>query len=576
MQRKWVSLLVCCVVLTFVLAVAPRAAGARRAYIINIDAMRGDYLSSKGADGKSLTPNLDKFRQKSVVFANCYDMLPAFTDTNHMAIISSASAGRSGIWGAGGYFGGFDEKGQPMLRMYDFADVQAPTIYDSVKQADPSAKTAVVSAKHWVAEMFANKNPAVDVMAHGRTHPDFVPQPEGYWLGGPTQDPNAVPRIYLRGEDEPPTGLMGMIGMTATDSPSDDWVTDAAIATIQKEDPEFMYVLYADLDTAGHIYGSGNVPADWTEMDNQEAMRDQVRITDAAVGRLLNFLETTGRLRNSVVIITADHGMTSTRDPFRFPAGQSLATVMKNPASILPLLQQGKIGTLAVDVRDILAKKGILDRMAVKKGETPDYDYIFSEASSAYLYGVKQDKEAEIVKILNDWNNAQAEPPMWLILTREEMKNGVNPKTGFPYGLYNVTSAKVVCPETGQCALPNPQDADPASKATHYVPWPDIAVFMNEGKINVVYPEAIIQGAFALMKSAALDKLNIKLNPIPYVPGSHGTSAEQHVPLLVAAPDLPGGTVVDRNVSLLDIFPTISHFIPAWKLPEGVEGKSLF
>lgn len=569
MKRIWLVIYICCLIFSAG-ALRLHAEETRKVYIIAIDAMRADYLSSRDADGSSLTPNLDAFLKKSVAFANCFDLLPAFTDTNHFAIISSASAGRSGVWGAGGYYAGFDEKGMPILRLYKFADAQAPTLYDSVKQADPKSKTAVISGKHWVAELFAENNPAVDIMAHGRQFPAYAASPKGYWLGGAPGEKTAQNpiRIYLRGENEPAQpGLIGMIGMTAPDSPSDDWVTDTAIAVIQKEDPAFAYILYADMDTAGHIYGSYNVPADWSGIDDQDAMRAQMRTTDAAVGRFLNFLDQTGRLKNGIVVITADHGMTSTRESFQFVPGQNINSSL---TTLMSMFQQGKVGAFAVDIKKILADNGLLDRMAVKDGKQPDYDYIFSEATSVYLYGVKPDKAAQIVQILNDWNRAKPDSPIWLVLTQEDMKNGTNEKTGIKYSLYNEKNAKNKCPKAGPCA---PGDGTDAGTG---VPWPDIAVFMNEGYINVVYPEEITQGVFAVMKSATLNKLSIKLPPIPVVPGSHGSWSEQHVPLIISAPNLPGGTVVDRNVSLLDIFPTISHFIPAWKLPEGVEGKSLF
>lgn len=567
---KRVRILTGIIFLLFAVCGGATADGPRNVYILAVDGMRGDYLSTKGADGASLTPNLDAFMKKSVTFANCFDELPAFTDTNHFGIISSAGPDASGIWGAGGFYAGFDDKGEPVLRLYDYLDAQAPTLYDSVKQADSSAKTAVVSGKHWVAELFANNNPAVDVEVHGRKYPDYVNAPQGYWLGGAPEPRNSQKsmQVYLRGEDEQPLpGLIGMVGMTAADSPSDDWVTDAAIAVVQKENPAFAYILYADMDTAGHMYGSYNVPADWSGIDNQDAMRRQMQITDAAVGRFLKFLADSGKLDDSIVVITADHGMTSTRESFQLPDDLGLGSA--SGLKLLQLLQSGKVGKLAVDVKKILADKGFQDRMSAKNGDEPDYDYVFSEASSVYVYGVKNGKSAEIAKIIKDWNGSTSYKPIWLALTRDDMKKGVDNKTGLPYHLFNEKNAKNACPKVGRCS------AEDGSKSTG-VPWPDVAVFMNEGYINVVYPEEIMQGAFAVMKSAALNNLPIKLPPLPVVPGSHGTWAEQHVPLLIHAPGLAAGTVIKDNVSLLDITPTIVKLNPGWNLPEKAEGKSLF
>lgn len=571
MKRNGIALLVVLAISVFcLLAVSTivRADGVKKVYFIAVDGMRADYLSTKDEAGNSLTPNLDAFLARSVKFSKCFNILPAFTDTNHIAIISSASVARSGIWGAGGFYAGFDDKGQPMLKLYDSSDVQVTTLYNSVKQADPTAKTAVISGKHWVAEMFANNNPVVDVMIHGSKFPDYIQKPKGYYLGGePVEGKSGGKRIYLRGEDEPaPSGLLGMIGMTASDSPSDDWVADAAITEITKNDPAFSYTLLADMDTAGHIYGSYNVPEDWSGLDNREAMRAQMKASDAAVGKLLNFLDQSGRLKDAMVVIVADHGMSSTREPYQLPAGQSFESMIM---TLISQLQQGKIGSLSVDIRKLLAENKLIDRLAAKDDAQPDYDYIFSEASSAYLYGVKPDKVDQIVKIIKDWNEANKNHPIWLVLNRDDMKNGVNDKTGLPFSLYNAKNAVNVCPKSGPCG---PADGSPGTR----VPLPDVAVFMNEGYINAVYPDAITQGAFAVMKSANLSKLPFKMPALTFVPGSHGTWDEQNVPLIIYAPGLQAGTTVDTNVSVLDIVPTVIKLNPAWSLPSGAEGKSLF
>lgn len=526
----------------------------KRVYIISIDSMRADYLSQTGTDGKSLTPNLDAFRKKGVTFTNCFDTLTALTATNHVATISGASAARSGILGAGGFFVGFDDAGKAVLRLYDFADLRVPTLYDSVKKADPKAKTAVISGKHWVSDLFGHNNPAVDIEIHGRKFPSYVNAPKGYWLGGPIPvgDKSGLPRIYLRDESEPSKGgLMDFVGMTATHAPSDDWVTDAAIAVVKNDDPALIYLLYAVMDDSGHIYGSFNVPPDRSAFQNQQAMRDQMRISDAAVGRFLDFLESSGRLKDSVVVITADHGMTSTRDPYRLPPGATLQGFVKNPLS-LPLKQ---IGTQSVDIKKILSDAGYHIRSKTPPGAEPDYDYVFSEGSTAYIFGARPERLAGMLMTLNAWNDRQPAQPIWRMLTRDEMQSATNDKTGQPFRLFDPNAAS---------------GKNPAG------PWPDVILLLNEGYINVIYMDAIQQGMFALMAKGKLDMLPPSIEAFPFIPGAHGSWAEQHVPLLIASPGLSAGTVREENVSLLDIAPTVSHLIPDWPVPAAAEGKSLF
>lgn len=89
----------------------------------------------------------------------------------------------------------------------------------------------------------------------------------------------------------------------------DVWAMDAALALMDQEPWRVMMITLGGIDRLGHIFG---------EMDNPKQQKKAKRlaynfakmltIADAQIGRLLEALENKGLLRETLLILTADHG----------------------------------------------------------------------------------------------------------------------------------------------------------------------------------------------------------------------------------------------------------------------------
>lgn len=86
---------------------------------------------------------------------------------------------------------------------------------------------------------------------------------------------------------------------------SDVWAADAAIAAMQNEDWSGVFVSLPGVDKAAHMWGSIDDPEGGdpiSHMDNATA------VADAQIGKIMSYLESSGQLDNTVVVLTADHG----------------------------------------------------------------------------------------------------------------------------------------------------------------------------------------------------------------------------------------------------------------------------
>lgn len=517
-------------------------ASTRRVYIINIDGMGFEYLNSS-SNGEQFTPNLSNLMKAGVSYSQCYDVLPALTASNHVAIVSSASSGKSGILGAGGYYAGMDSKNnnQTILRPFQKTDIQVETIYEVLKKDFPSAKTAVLSGKNWVADLFQGepKNSAVDIKVCGSGYPDYIDAPKSYVLGGEAGEKEKFPRLYFKkqGDAAPEGTFSAMLG--PEDAPDDNWIIDSAIKVIEKDAPIFSYILLADMDMAGHAYGNFTHTGIST-IANPRAIIDQMKITDMAVGRFVDYLKKTGRYESSLLVITSDHGMSTMIED----AEIDLEIMKKNP-----LLLVNKIGKRSVDIRKILKDKGIL--MRANDGIHPynpegHYDTAFSEGPNIYLYNIKQDMVKTAKDILLKWSDENPDHPIWHAYDEVELRDGINDVTGLPLRLYNEKNLK-----------------SPDS----IVKWPNLIVFLKKNYFGVAYNDELRAGAIVFMKKLPIPPgVDVKS-----IPGAHGTYSEQHVPLIMLGKGLPENKIETKKVTLLDIIPTIAK-MNNWRTPKDTEG----
>ncbi|UCE36874.1 MAG: alkaline phosphatase family protein [Thermoplasmata archaeon] len=524
----------------------------RKVYILNLDAVGPRYLdlARDGTDWTSgderLMPNIWQLIQTGSRYTGTTDCLPAVTDCNHVSIITSTPTGVHGIPGVGAYYTGMDPTDNypkiagpsPQL----IVDQGIETIYDTLYDSKPELRTGVIVGKNWVAELFNGDD--CDIMAHGQTHPFYMREPGWAKFGdyAPGSDTDIPPgdtgfsdyHLITDQIDQQTDSIFTVPGEIARHFPTDKWVVDSTIEMIENEDPDFIYVLLANGDDSGHAYGHAwdpNVdPRTINIHANPEDMLDTMAEVDRQVGKFLAYLDQTNRYEDSIVVVTADHAMTTHA-------------------------QYNEI-----DIKEYLLHKDII------MGR--DYDFIFSEGSFIWIFGIENDPPGpgvehveEILEI--DFNN-DFPGRLWEVLsvtdTKNEQKDNMNTYDGKDFALFNQIYY-------------DHNDLDITT-----IKQPDIIIYTDtvtgtdttSGLFeNVGYVDAIIGGANAL--NIDIDLLYIpREGRVPYLIGNHATWSEQHVPLIFHGlgiqqgyentDDIFGGTTT------MDIMPTICE-INNWPQP---------
>lgn len=518
------------------LSCARKTKRKRRTYIINLDGMPADYLFSKDKGGNPVMPNLTSIVKEGMLFTKCYSNLPAVTICNHSSIVTGASTGPVGVYGAGKFYAGLNEVGEAIMSFYAPDDIQAKTLFEITKEHVKNAVTAVIVGKGWVGEAF--NSPYCDIMVAGYSHPDYIEPPKGYMLGGTAQSTSCIPKIYVNtpGVTEFMEGSISIPGFDADYFPSDEWILESTKKVIETVDPDFLYILFAGPDDSGHVYGNFLEPKIST-INNTDAMIGQMRITDKCVGEFISFLKDTGRFDDTIIVITADHGMGSVGMDEKLVGDGCQIT------DITALLD--KESKWVVDIRKILNDAGFKMKASdMKNPYNPSglYEYSVAEGPHAYIFGIESGYANKIAEALEDYNRNRPDSPIEAIVYGDDLVNGVNKVTGFKYSLYNEKSVK----------------------GKSRVKWPDMFVFLKRNYTFPIYMDAIKNATVGFMK-----KFQIDLDAdVAMIPGVHGSFAEQHVPLVILGKGIPAGVVEEKVVSTLQILPTIAK-LNGWQIPEA-------
>jgi hypothetical protein len=504
----------------------------RKTYLIAIDGMRADYAGATGHQG-CLTPTMIALTEQGIQCTRCKVPLPAVTAANHTALMTSTTSGTNGIYGMIVHYKGLDfnhpkvsrQYGTPLLDVYQHSHLQGiPTFFNVIKMNNPSATTAIVSGKHWVAEILADNDCDIVIYGENPSNPDFVTPAEGYILGGKPHEKDSFrpPRIYI------PTPRERFIGrpkgtlksplkeLNADRFPSDKWVIDQAIQTIRKYDPDFMYILLNNVDIAGHTYGSfsNTHVSDLNKFTNPDAMKDQMYITDGEIKRLITFLKKRGTYNTSRIIISSDHGMSTMKE--------------KN---------------YAVDIRKLLKNHGIAIKANTRwlpggYNEHGQYEWCFSEGTHIYLY-CPENAINTIKKVIE-----QHLPHLHEVL---------DPQAQMKRGVWKGNYKDVI--------------------------WPQLLVFLEPNYMNIGYADELSALASVVaQRSVHVQALIAKAYGIPSAPGAHGTFSEEAVPLIFVSPDeskIPKGITLENNVSILDIIPSV-NYLNGWPDQRSFEGTPLF
>jgi hypothetical protein len=324
-----------------------------RVIFIAIDSLHPTYLSlnaeasGPGRSGDWLMPNVRSFVEQTAYWLDARGHAPYATDMNHLNVLAGTNSGLTGVvgvyqqvagWGA---LGATYEKTHVSRALYpDGTPVQ--TLFDLAKAAGSAPRTAFLSNKGWVAEMYAptgSYTGSVDVVLNGKTylvdgkpqaHPVPPPTTATSWHDNPASDPDRACdpessrqtlRLALSSAKDP------------ADHPRDLWIAQSALEVMKREQPDFAYVLLGDLDHGQHFLGAVNDPQEWVPTGNytppagcpdleryhlvsgrnpnlyKEPALDLIRDVDLAFKALIEGLETGGYLQGAVVVLVSDHAM---------------------------------------------------------------------------------------------------------------------------------------------------------------------------------------------------------------------------------------------------------------------------
>ncbi|MGA8258508.1 MAG: nucleotide pyrophosphatase/phosphodiesterase family protein [Nocardioides sp.] len=224
---------------------APGRETRKRAYVIVIDGCLPEEIDS------GLTPNLRDLRNRGLRFPRARSMPIMETIPNHVMMMTGVRPDRSGVPANAVY-----DRAEKTVRDLDRpSDLQADTIIERLNRR--GLRTGTVLSKEYLYGIFGTRATA-------------------RWEPAP---------IIPVSEHAP-----------------DLFTMNAALAMLDDVDPHLMFVNLGDIDRGAHV--------DITGPSGIKAVRRAVLIdTDLLVGRFVAELKSSGRWRDSIVIVLADHSM---------------------------------------------------------------------------------------------------------------------------------------------------------------------------------------------------------------------------------------------------------------------------
>jgi len=547
----------------------------RKLIFIAIDGLHPKYLELNaaglpgGGEGDWLMPNINAFLKKSLWYKNAKCYLPSATDMNHLNALAGTSSGQTGIISVWAQPTGWDENGDPVIARTSMSfardDKGRPvdTLFRAWKRGRPESKTALITGKEWVGEMFSHGGSAVsgiDILLTGSKYPDYInaPQKESF------AHPDAVPETAC----DPASGHLGFFGksMGASDLmtrlytgqgsflttqmenfpehfPHDSWIVDSALEIFRRENPDMAYILLAQCDDGGHAIGCAWDPLEFLNADPpyipapgcenkpglqlvssrnrllyKEVILNVIRDVDIQFGRLVSGLREQGMLDNANVILLSDHS-----------AVNHLYTDDFSSTDCIGLLEKA----------GIIAKSGISEKKEM---------YSFSVSGYGVLYW-RENKEnagkARDVLLAHRALNPQTgrEECPWFVLDRNDMKNGLK-EVCLPGELYHKYYVETDREKT--------------------VIWPDLIILAKNGWQIPVYNGQIP---------------NVGIKAPKWMPawrvfnGGHGSVDTMPI---VAAISTPGGKtgIHERQIRIADLGVTAAA-LSGLELKSTIVGKDL-
>jgi hypothetical protein len=316
----------------------------QRVLIVVFDQMRPEYAERYGMK------NVLDLQKSGVNFTNGYlGHLASETVVSHNVMVSGLFPKNMG-WVDEAYRDTHNLLGKGANVMWETAgwgvqefgivikNAGYPKLADYLHQAKPGTKFIVVGEKGYAVDSVAAPSGDIAVRFSGRQRD--VSQDKGCDnLGGQWRYPAGVNvpayliepkcgRFYINSDSGndyttkakspswlyPLDGDRFVPGRNAQHLGGDIWVTDAAIAMMEKESWSGMLVTLGGIDKAGHMWGAHTDAGSAAgSADEQTRVPYAAKLADQQFGRMLQKLRDLGQLNETLIVITADHGATFAR-----------------------------------------------------------------------------------------------------------------------------------------------------------------------------------------------------------------------------------------------------------------------
>jgi len=514
---------------------------------IAIDSLAPEYLALNqygdkgGRTGDWLMPKVRAFLDTGTHFANARCFLPAATDMNHLNVVSGTSSGETGVLGISwqAYKWNPTTKEPEFLAPHsswavDENGTKVQTIFRLVKQKWSAAKTAYISGKAWIADMYRKDasgfDPGVDLVVSTTERPPHVPDPTGYvhdWY-----DPDTDVDAECDAESAAQKFLV--TALPALKDPKrftpDRWTVDAALAVLQNDQPDAALILLAETDDAQHALGTAwdpdefeksvppytpplgkNCPQSPTDPQWQrwqlvskrnlsaarEPILDQIRDVDHHFGRLIEGIGKIDRYQNATIVLYSDHSHVTQLMKRSWSPGD----VLTPDTDFIGLLRDG--GVLTEDEAD---GKGF----GCYSGTSLGILYFYPDAG----------KDQKVQKALPMLRAYQAENPQtkvkecpWDVVGPDEMKNGL----------------------AGVCAPDELHHKYLDNSAGRYPVWPDIILLCKNGWQTPAYKGKVGNVGVDLPEATP---------PIAPLFGGHAGPDTQRILMAIRGPGVAKGKVI--------------------------------